>query len=264
MARIHAAATVDKRARLGEDVEIGAYCIVGPDVTLGARTRLQSHVNVEGVTEIGEDCVIHPFASLGGPPQHAAHKGKVTRLVVGDRNLIGEHVTMNAGSTVGSGVTKVGSDCMFYTGAHVAHDCVVGDKVLLTNLATLGGHVVVGDYAILSGLVAVHQHTRIGRYAFLGGVAATMRDVIPYGSVRGNHAHLEGLNLMGLKRRGLAPEQINTLRVAYRLLFAEEGMFQERVDDVAETYANAPEVMEIIEFIRADSSRPLCMPAREV
>jgi UDP-N-acetylglucosamine acyltransferase len=153
---------------------------------------------------------------------------------------------------------------MFYTGAHVAHDCVVGDRVLLTNLATLGGHVTVGDYAIVGGLVGVHQFTRIGRYAFLGAGAMVVRDVIPYGSVWGNHAHLEGLNLVGLKRRGFSREQINTLRVAYRLLFAEEGSFQERVDEVAETYADAPEVMEVIDFIRADANRPLCMPAREV
>ncbi len=264
MGKIHPLASVDKGAQLGEDVEIGPYCIVGPQVKLGARTRLQSHVNIEGLTEIGEDCVVHPFASLGGVPQHAAHTGEPTRLIIGDRNQIREHVTMNAGSSVGSGVTKVGSDGMFYTGAHVAHDCVVGDRVLLTNLATLGGHVVVGDYAIVGGLAGVHQFTRIGRYAFVGAMAMVVRDIIPYGSVWGNHAHLEGLNLVGLKRRGFSREQINTLRVAYRLLFAEEGSFQERVDEVAETYADAPEVMEVIDFIRADANRPLCMPAREV
>jgi len=155
MSRIHPAASVDKGAQLGEDVEIGPYCIVGAQVKLGARTRLQSHVNIEGLTEIGEDCVVHPFASLGGVPQHAAHTGEPTRLIIGDRNQIREHVTMNAGSSVGSGVTKVGSDGMFYTGAHVAHDCVVGDRVLLTNLATLGGHVVVGDYAIVGEVLSV-------------------------------------------------------------------------------------------------------------
>ena len=265
MSRIHPAATVDKKAQLGDDVEIGPYCLVGPEVKLGARTRLMSHVNVEGATEIGEDCVVHPFASLGGPPQHAAHKGEVaTSLVIGDRNLIREHVTMNVGSSVGTGVTKVGSDGMFYTGCHVAHDCVVGDRVLLTNLATLGGHVVVGDYAIVGGIAGVHQFTRIGRYAFIGAMATVVRDVIPYGSVWGNHAHLEGLNLIGLKRRGFTREQITALRVAYRLLFADEGSFQERVDDVAETYADETHVMEVIDFIRADANRPLCMPAREV
>jgi UDP-N-acetylglucosamine acyltransferase len=264
MSKIHPTATVDKGAQLGEDVEIGPYCMVGPQTTLGARTRLQSHVNVEGLTEIGEDCIVHPFASLGGPPQHASHSGEITRLIIGDRALIREYVTMNAGSSVGAGVTKIGSDCTFYTGAHVAHDCVVGDRVLLVNCATLAGHVEVADFAILSGLAGVHQFSRVGRYAFIGAGAIVVRDVIPYGSVWGNHAHLEGLNLVGLKRRGFSREQINTLRVAYRLLFAEEGSFQERVEEVAETYAEAPEVMEVIDFIRADSNRPLCMPAREV
>jgi len=264
MSKIHPLASVDARAQLGDDVEIGPYCIIGADVKIGARTRLQAHVNVEGLTTIGEDCVVHPFASLGGPPQHQAHNGEATRLVIGDRNLIREYVTMNVGSSVGTGVTITGSDCTFYTGAHVAHDCVLGDRVLMINLATLGGHVVVSDFAIISGLAGVHQFTRIGRYAFVGAMATVVRDVIPYGNVWGNHAHLEGLNLVGLKRRGFSREQINTLRVAYRLLFAEEGSFQERVDEVAETYAEAPEVMEVIDFIRADANRPLCMPAREV
>jgi UDP-N-acetylglucosamine acyltransferase len=264
MAKIHAAASVDKAARLGEEVEIGPYCVVGPGVTLGARTRLLSHVNVEGATEIGEDCVVHPFASLGGPPQHTAHKGEVTRLVIGDRNLIREHVTMNAGSTVGTGVTRVGSDGVFLTGAHVAHDCIVGDRVVMTNLATIGGHTVIGDFVNMGGMVGVHQYSRIGRYAFIGAGAIVVRDVIPYGSVWGNHAHLEGLNLVGLKRRGFSREQIDTLRIAYRLLFADEGSFQERVEGVAETYAAAPEVMEVVDFIREDANRPLCMPAREV
>jgi UDP-N-acetylglucosamine acyltransferase len=264
MSKIHPTASVDKGAQLGEDVEIGPYCMVGPQTTIGARTRLQSHVNVEGLTEIGEDCVVHPFASLGGPPQHASHSGQVTRLIIGDRALIREYVTMNAGSSVGTGVTKIGSDCTFYTGAHVAHDCIVGDRVLLVNCATLAGHVEVADFAIINGLAGVHQFSRVGRYAFIGAGAIVVRDVIPYGTVWGNHAHLEGLNLVGLKRRGFSREQINTLRVAYRLLFADEGSFQERVEEVAETYAGAPEVMEIIDFIRVDASRPLCMPAREV
>lgn len=264
MSKINPLASVDPRAQLGDDVEIGPYCIVGPEVKIGARTRLQSHVNVEGRTTIGEDCVVHPFASLGGPPQHQAHQGDDISLVIGDRNLIREYVTMNAGSSVGTGVTVIGSDCTFYTGAHVAHDCIVGDRVLLINLATLGGHVVVSDFAIIGGLAGVHQFTRIGRYAFVGAMATVTRDVIPYGNVWGNHAHLEGLNLVGLKRRGFSREQINTLRVAYRLLFAEEGSFQERVDDVAETFATAAEVMEVIDFIRVDSNRPICLPAREV
>jgi UDP-N-acetylglucosamine acyltransferase len=263
MAKVHATAVVDPGARLGDGVEIGPYCIVGPLVTLGARTRLLSHVNVEGRTDIGDDCVIHPFASLGGPPQHANHKGEGTRLVVGDRNLIREHVTMNVGSSLGSGLTRVGSDGIFYANVHVGHDCVVGDGVLLTNLATLAGHVQVGDFAILGGLAGIHQRVRVGRYAFVGALADVPRDVIPFGMVWGNHANLHGLNLIGLKRRGFSREQINTLRAAYRQLFADTGSFQERLASVAATYASSAQVMEVIDFIRADPIRAICMPERD-
>lgn len=263
MARVHPTAVVDPAAQLGEDVEIGPYCTVGPNVALGARTRLASHVSIEGRTTIGEDNVIHAFASLGGPPQHAGHRGDETTLSVGDRNLIREQVTMNAGSSVGSGATIVGSDCTFFIGAHVGHDCVVGDRVLLTNLATLAGHVRLGDYAILGGLAGVHQHVRIGRYAFVGAHSGALRDVIPFGMVWGSHAHLDGLNVVGLKRRGFSRAQIHTLRAAYRDLFEDSrGLFQDRVAAVAERYADSEQVMEIVDFIRSDSTRAMCMPVR--
>jgi UDP-N-acetylglucosamine acyltransferase len=260
MSRIHPTAIVAGSAALAEDVEVGPYCIIGDQVTIGARTQLKSHVVIDGVTEIGEDCVIHPFAHLGGPPQHTAHKGELTRLVIGDRNLIREQATMHCGTAAGRGVTTVGSDSIFYVGAHVAHDCIVGDNVTLINNATLGGHVVVQDFAIIGGLAAVHQFIRIGRYSFIGGCAAVTKDIIPYGSAWGNHAHLEGLNLVGLKRRGFSRDQIKELRAAYRMLFADEGTLQERVEDVARVFAGSEEVREVIEFIQADSSRPLCLP----
>jgi UDP-N-acetylglucosamine acyltransferase len=263
MAKVHATAVVDRGARLGDGVEIGPYCIVGPGVSLGARTRLLSHVNVEGQTEIGEDCVVHPFASLGGPPQHARHKGEATRLIIGDRNLIREHVTMNVGSSLGAGVTRVGSDGTFYANVHVGHDCVVGDGVLLTNLATLAGHVQIGDFAVLGGLAGIVQRVRIGRYAFVGALAAVPRDVIPFATVWGNHASLHGLNLIGLKRRGFSREQIQTLRAAYSQLFAEGGTFQGRVAAVADAYAGSPQVMEVVDFIRVDPSRAFTMPERD-
>jgi UDP-N-acetylglucosamine acyltransferase len=245
---------------VGADVEIGPYSIVGAHVTLGDGVRLQSHVIIEGETEIGEGCVVHPFANLGGPPQHSAHKGELTRLVIGARNMIREHVTMHTGTVSGRGVTVVGSDGLFMAGSHVAHDCIVGNNVVLANCATLGGHVHMADFVFMGGLAAAHQFSRIGRYSFIGGLAAVTKDVIPFGSVWGNHAHLEGLNLVGLRRRGFSREQINQLRVAFRLLFADEGTFQERLADVAETYAASPEVMEIVNFIQADANRPLCLP----
>lgn len=259
MASVHPTAIVHEGARLGAAVEIGPFCIVGAEVRLGDGVRLLSHAVIDGVTEIGDRCVIHPFACLGGPPQHLAHKGEPTRLVIGARNLIREHVTMHTGTAAGRGVTTVGSDGLFMVGAHVAHDCIVGDRVVMANNATLGGHVQVGDQVFMGGLSAVHQHSRIGRHAFVGGLAPVTKDVIPFALV-GNDAGLEGINLVGLKRRGFSRELINDLRSAYRLLFAEEGTFQERVDDVARVFGGSPEVMEIIDFIRADASRPLCLP----
>ncbi|WP_165186902.1 acyl-ACP--UDP-N-acetylglucosamine O-acyltransferase [Caulobacter soli] len=264
MTQIHPTAIVSPGAQLGQDVEIGAFCTVGPKVQLADGVRLISHVVVEGATRIGSGTTIHPFAVLGSAPQHLAHKGEDTQLVIGERNIIREHVTMHAGTVGGGGVTTVGSDSLYMVGAHVAHDCVVGDRVTFANNATLGGHVVIGDFVFMGGLCAVHQFTRIGRYSFVGGGGVVTKDIIPYGSVWGNHAHLEGLNLVGLKRRGFSREAINALRAAYRLLFADEGTFQERLDDVAEAHAGTPEVMEIVEFIRADGNRPLCLPEREV
>jgi len=264
MTQIHPTAIVAPGAQLGQDVEIGPFCTVGPKVQLGDGVRLVSHVVVDGVTAIGTGTEVHPFAFLGGAPQHLAHKGEDTRLVIGERNIIREHVTMHTGTVGGGGVTTVGSDSLYMVGAHVAHDCVIGDRVTFANNATLGGHVVIGDFVFMGGLSAVHQFTRIGRYSFVGGGGVVTKDIIPYGSVWGNHAHLEGLNLVGLKRRGFTREAINALRAAYRLLFADEGTFQERLDDVVEAHAGTPEVMEIVDFIRAEANRPLCLPEREV
>jgi UDP-N-acetylglucosamine acyltransferase len=262
---IHATALVAPGAELSDDVEIGPYCIVGPKVVLHRGVRLRSHVVVEGKTEIGEACDVYPFAYLGGLPQHAAHKETdASRLVIGARNLIREQVTMHGGSVVGRGVTTIGDDGTFYVGAHVGHDCHVGHHVTMTNHATLGGHVVLGDYVIMGGLSAIQQRSRVGRHAFIGGLAAVNSDVIPFGIVWGNHARLEGLNLIGLKRRGFSRPVINTLRAAYREIFdAREVPFRERVEAAAVAFAGSPEVMEIIDFIRADITRPLVRPARD-
>ena len=262
--QVHPTALVAEGAQLADGVSIGPFCVVGERARIGEGTRLLSHVVIEGRTTLGAGNVVHAFAALGGPPQHLAYAGEETELVIGDQNIIREHATMNLGTVRGGGVTRVGSNGYFMIESHVGHDCQVGDNVILTKQATLGGHCLIGDYVIVGGLAAVHQFTRIGRHAMVGGLAAVVKDVIPYGSVWGNHAHLEGLNLVGLKRRGFSRERINPLRAAYRLLFADEGTFQERLADAAETYAASPEVMEIIDFIRADANRPLCLPQREV
>ncbi len=260
MTQIHPSAIIDPNAQLGVDVQIGPFCTVGPNVVLGDGVKLTSHVVVDGHTTIGAQTLVHPLAFLGGPPQHLAHKGEPTELIIGERNVIRENVTMHTGTVGGGGVTRVGSDSLYMVGAHVAHDCIVGNNVTFANNATLGGHVQVGDFVFMGGLSAVHQFTRIGRYAFVGGGGVVTKDIIPYGSVWGNHAHLEGLNLVGLKRRGFPREAINNLRAAYRLMFADEGTFQERLDDTTEVYRGSAEVMEIVNFIRSDANRPICLP----
>jgi UDP-N-acetylglucosamine acyltransferase len=260
MSRVHPTAIVDPRAELGPDVEIGPFCIIEGPAKIGARTRLISHVSITARVELGDDCLLYPFVALGHPPQDFKYKGEDTRLVVGPRTVMREQVTMHLGTATARGQTVVGADGYFMVGAHVAHDCIVGDHVVFANHGTLGGGCTIGDYVIIGGLAGVHQNTRIGRHAFLGACSLTAGDVIPYGSAYGRHASLNGLNLVGLKRRGFSREVIHDLRVAYRLLAAREGTLIERIEELATVYPNRPEVMEIVEFTRADASRNLCLP----
>jgi UDP-N-acetylglucosamine acyltransferase len=260
LTEIHPTAIVDPGASIGADVVIGPYCCVGSDVALGDRINLSSHVVVAGRTKIGDDTRIYPFASIGQPPQDLKYKGEASTLVIGRNNVIREHVTMNPGTEGGGMVTNVGNDGLFMVGCHVAHDCKIGDHVIMANNATLGGHVEVGDHAILGGLAAVHQFVRIGRHAMIGGMSGVEQDVIPYGSVMGDRARLSGLNIVGLKRRGFSRENIHALRTAYRLLFAQEGALNERLDDVIEMFADNEAVMEIVSFMRVDSARGVCQP----
>lgn len=257
---IHPTAIIEDGAEIDPSAVVGPYCSVGPNVHLGAEVRLISHVVVSGNTTIGDRTQVFPFAVLGAPPQHLGYKGEDTRLLLGEDNIIREHVTMNPGTVTGRSETRVGSRGLFMTGSHVAHDCIVGDNVVFANNATLGGHVTVEDFVFMGGLCAVHQHCRIGSYSFVGGCAAVPSDVIPYGSVIGNHAHLAGLNIVGMRRRKMERAAINDIRAAYRLLFAQEGTFQERIEDVAVRFGESHEVMRIIDFIRAEASRPLCLP----
>jgi UDP-N-acetylglucosamine acyltransferase len=259
-AKIHPTAIIDRSAELGADVEVGPWCFIGPDVTIGPRTRLMASVFIEGLVALGADNVVYPSCVLGGPAQDLSYKGEPTRLEIGSGNILREHVTMHRGTQRGRRVTRVGDGGYFMGQSHVAHDCIVGDSVIFAQGATLGGHVQIGEQVIIGGLSAVHQYGRVGRHAFVGGCSAVTTDVIPYGSAFGVHAHLAGLNVIGLKRRNFSREQIHDLRAAYRLLFAEEGTLQERLDDAASLYAERAEVMEIIDFIRAESSRPLCLP----
>jgi len=258
--KIHATALVDPKAELAEGVEVGPLCIVGPEVKLGKNVKLVSQVNLTGDTSIGADCVLYPFVSMGHPPQDFKHRGGKVRIIIGERNVFRELVNIHPGTDAGKPDTIIGSDCYFMVGTHLAHEGNVGNHVVVSNGAQIGGCVTIGDHAILGGLCAIHQYTRIGAHAFIGGMATVTTDVIPYGSVIGNTAHLAGLNVIGLKRRGFSRKHIQDLRSAYRLLFAQEGTFAERLDDTARIYNEHGLVMEIVEFIRFQEKRRICMP----
>ena len=261
MAEIHPTAVIEKGAKLGASARIGPFCHVGPWVELGERVELLSHVAVAGRTTIGEGTRIYPFASIGHPPQDLKYKGEESRLVVGRDNIIREHVTMNPGTAGGGMVTRIGDRCLFMVGVHVAHDCVIGDEVIMANNATLAGHVVIGEGAVFGGLSAVHQFVRIGKHAMVGGVTGVERDVIPYGSVMGDRARLSGLNIVGMQRHGYPREEIQALRQAYQLLFeGENGTFAERLETVASRFPGMRAVEDVLSFVRAESSRGLCQP----
>jgi len=263
MTEIHSTAVISDGAEIGKDVVIGPYCTVGSDVKLGDGVELVSHVVVGGFTDVGSNTRIFPFASIGLQPQDLKYNGEPSRLEIGCNNIIREHVTMNPGTEGGGMLTSIGNNCLFMVGAHVAHDCRIKDHVILVNNATLGGHVEIDEWAIIGGLSAVHQFVRIGRHSMVGGMSGIENDIIPYGSVIGNRARLQGLNVVGLKRRNFDRETIHALRGAYRLMFAPEGTLVERLEDVAEMMSDIEPVMEIVDFIRADSSRSICQPNLE-
>nr|WP_300378815.1 acyl-ACP--UDP-N-acetylglucosamine O-acyltransferase [Henriciella sp.] len=258
---IHPTAIVEDGAELGEDVSIGAFAFIGRDVSLGRGCRIHQHATVTGQTELGRQVEIYSGAVIGTPPQILNFNDDGTsRLTIGDETVIREHVTIHTGSPAHGGLTSVGKNCLIMVGAHIAHDCHVGDKCVFANNVALGGHIVIGEQVWMGGLAAVHQFCRIGRHAFVGGGAIVVADVIPYGSVIGNHAHLAGLNIVGMKRRGFTRKSIQDLRAAYRMLFAKEGTFSERVADAEKHYSDCAELIEIIEFIRSSKSRALCLP----
>jgi len=261
MTLIHPTAIIAPSARLAADVKVGPYCVIDGEVEIGAGTELLSHVAIGGRTTIGKNCKIFPFASLGHAPQDLKYKGEKSQLVIGDNNIIREHVTMNPGTEGGGLMTSVGNNCLFMVGSHIAHDCKLGDHVIMANNATLGGHVHVGDHSIIGGLAAVHQFVRIGPHAIIGGMSGVEHDVIPYGSVMGERASLAGLNLVGLKRRGFDRDTIHALRNAYKMLFEEEdGTLLERTEKARKEYGNVGEVGEILAFMGDKGSRSLCVP----
>lgn len=256
---IHPSAVIEEGATLGEGCVIGPFCHVGPQVTLGDGVRLKSHVVVQGQTSIGAETEIFPFAVIGEIPQDLKFSGEKTRLEIGARNRIREHVTMNTGTSGGGGVTRVGDDGLFMAGCHVAHDAQVGNRVIIVNNAALAGHCVLEDDVIVGGLSGVHQFVRIGRGAIIGAVTMVTNDVIPYGLVQAERGRLDGLNLVGLKRKGVARADITALRAAFQMLAQGEGTFQERAKRLSDD-TDSEYVQHIVDFILGDTDRSFLTP----
>lgn len=259
MLAIDPSARVAPGAVIGANVEIGPYCVVGPNVTIGDDCKLVAHVHLAGHTSIGPACTIYPFASLGTPPQSVHYKGEPTRLVVGARCQLRESVTINIGTEGGGGITSVGDECFLMVGAHVGHDCQVGRNVVIANNTVLGGHCHVEDHVFLGGHCAVHQHVRVGESAMVAGFSAFADDVIPFGFVLEPVARLGGVNVIGMRRRGVSKDAIRAVQRAYALLFEGNGEFASRVQKTEGEFGNVPEVARIIAFLRAGKRRPVML-----
>jgi UDP-N-acetylglucosamine acyltransferase len=261
-ASIHAMAVVEDGAVIGQNAKIGPFCHVGPHVVLGDNVELLAHAVVAGRTTIGNGTRIFPMAVVGGDPQSVHHGGEETTLSVGDNCTIREGVTMNTGTADFGGKTIVGNNNLFLANSHVAHDCRVGDNVIMSNNVMLAGHVVIEDRVILGGGSAVHQFTRVGRHAFVGGLSAVSYDVIPYGMLNGNPGLLGGLNVVGMTRAGVDRATIHTVRRAYKAIFEGSGSLRENAAAIREEYADCEQVMHILDFIAAESDRALSSPTR--
>ena len=257
---IHPTAIIEDGAKIGPDCRIGPYSMVGSNVTLGKGCELVSHAVVAGITQVGDGTRIFPFTSVGHQPQDLKYHGEPSTLTIGSNCVIREGVTLNPGTEGGGMSTTIGNNCAFLANSHVGHDCHVGNNVIFSNNVMLAGHCHIGDYVIAGGGAAIIQFARVGPHAFVGGMSGLENDLIPYGMAMGNRAHLSGLNIVGLQRRGFSRDAIHDLRRAYRLLFAEEGTLAERVEDIGSEFSEHPIVNEILEFIREGGKRSLCTP----
>ena len=256
---IHKTAIVDKKAKISEKAIIGPYCIIGPDVQIGEDTEIKSHVNITGHTIIGNNTKIFTFASLGTDPQDLKYKGEQTKLEIGNNNVIREHATINKGTVGGGGVTKIGNDNLIMIGAHIAHDCVVGNNVVIANSAAIAGHAQISDEVIIGGNCGVQQFTRIGKMAMIGGMTGVLNDVIPYGLSIGNRNFLQGLNLIGLRRKEIANKDILTLSAAYKEIF-KNNKLSENLNKLNGEFKDNSLVTEVVNFINKDKRRPICTP----
>jgi UDP-N-acetylglucosamine acyltransferase len=256
---IHKTALIDSNAKISKDVSIGAYSIIGPNVEIGEGTIIQSHVNITGNTVIGAFNKIYPFASIGNDPQDLKFEGEITKLEIGNNNKIREYVTINPGTKGGGGKTKVGNNCLFMVSSHIAHDCVVGNNVILANNVPLGGHSYIDDHVIIGGNSAVQQFTRVGKFAMIGGMCGVVKDVIPYGLVHGNRSILQGLNLIGLRRQNISNKEILILTDAYKEIFKNENLTSNLNNLPSELKKNEL-VLEMVNFLEKDKKRPICTP----
>ena len=250
---IDSRAVISPQAQIAADVQIGPFTVIGADVVIGARTWIGPHAVINGPTRIGEDNKIFQFASLGDAPQDKKYNGEPTLLTIGDRNIFRESVTVNRGTTHDKGETRIGNDNLLMAYSHVAHDCLLGDQIVMANCATLGGHVEIGDWVTLGGLSAVHQHTKVGAYCFIAHNAAVTRDVPPYVMAVGRPAAPHSVNTVGLQRRGFTPAQVMNIRRAYRLLYRSGLKLTEAVQELERAAATQPEIAPFVEFIKRSS-----------
>ncbi len=259
MAGIHPSSIIDDGAVIGEGCTIGPFCTIGPEVVLGAGVELKSHVVLTGDTHIGDDTVIFPFSVIGEIPQDLKFDGEKTRLRIGARNTIREHVTMNTGTGKGGGETRIGDDGLFMAGCHIAHDATIGDRVIIVNSSAIAGHCMIEDDVIVGGLCGVHQWVRIGQGAIIGAVTMVTKDVVPHGLVQGPRGVLDGLNLVGLKRKGVPRADITSLRAAFQMLKDGEGTFQDRAHRLADE-SDSDYVQQMVDFILGDTDRNFLTP----
>lgn len=259
MAGIHPSSVIEDGAQIDRSASVGPFCVIGPQVVIHANVEIKSHAIVTGRTEVGADTVIFPFAVIGEIPQDLKFKGEASRLVIGKRNRIREHVTMNCGTEAGGGLTSVGDDGLFMAGCHIAHDAILGDRVIVVNNAAVAGHCIIEDDVIIGGLAGIHQFVRIGRGAIIGAVTMVTNDVIPYGLVQAPRGVLDGLNLVGLKRRGVARADITALRAAFQMLAQGEGTFHDRAQRLGDE-TSSDYVREIVDFVMADTGRHFLTP----
>ncbi len=257
LGKIHPTAFVSKKAVIYEDVIIGHFCVIGDEVTIMKGAKLLSNVVVEGNTVIGENCTIYPFTSIGLPPQDLKYKNEKTGVRIGNNNIIRENVTIHKGSVKGDGLTEIGESNFLMAYTHIAHDCKIGNSIIMANATTLGGHVQVEDFAFIGGLVAVHQFARIGAYCMIGGFSGVAQDVVPYMIASGERAKLYGPNAIGLKRRGFSDETINILKKAYKILFREKNTLNSAIEKLQRNFPDVPEIEYIIDFI-GKSERGIC------